>query len=483
VTLRKTTMTGRGFRIAATHDIIVHGIAFDGLWQPGLGTSNDADHPYIDGDAGPQANAWDPESGSSRQSKRVIFDRITVINATDGAPDIWCGVDDVTISRSLIIDSYHPRGNGCDTTAAESSDKARHRITEYGNVYAYNGERQPKLNEGVYDYDFVNNIVAFWQDYGTAIGKGAGGYGSLWDDDGAQERHNVMNNAWLPGSLRADWDCVWGDLPKNDEETSLLADSFHYSGNLFSPQHNANECRSINAGVSGPLARPYTLNMYSQANLEQVLDVAGVTSRTAREAQVVSDVRSALRSRLAGAPAQTQAAAGQTTTPPAQTTAPAPTVVSPVSQPVPIAPAPAPLPTSNSGSADATPTPANPPSCTASFTPSSGAAGGSMTFAWGSVNDADGKIEFSCAGGGLTTSGVLAKSSGNEPYPRPKIGQICAFSVKNAAGVVATCTASFSVTKATSSAGTDAGGMMSQMASMVDGLANLLRTITGILGQ
>jgi hypothetical protein len=149
---------------------------------------------------------------------------------------------------------------------------------------------------------------------GGAGGTGVGGYGSRWDADGAEDRHNVIANVWMPDTggaqkracnkgtnkCRQGWDCVWGATTKNDNEAKLKADGLHYADNVFSPTHNPQECVSTAKGQQ-PFSRPYSLPIHStktSSSMEQVLDAAGVQKRTARELQVVAKVRAALRARL-----------------------------------------------------------------------------------------------------------------------------------------------------------------------------------------
>jgi len=298
ITVEQAAWQIPALKFVATHDFIVRGFRSAGLWAPGTATQNDAGTLSVDGDGAPSgAPAWDPNpticTGNRRGSCRFVIDHMTLSGAADDGPDFWCGVHDGTISRTLIIDSYHPRGTGCDAVVPRSDPRARYNLTEFANVYAFNGERQPKLNEGVYDYDFVANVVALWRDYGSAIGKGAGGYGMLIDDDGAQDRINVVGNAFLPGSERVAWDCIFGDQPKNDEESSLRADGLHFAGNVFGAQHNAAECVSTASGQQR-FARPYTL---PELTLEQVIAGAGAPYPTAREQAAKDATLAALRAR------------------------------------------------------------------------------------------------------------------------------------------------------------------------------------------
>lgn len=315
--------------VTATHDVIVHGIRMSGLWKPGQAYAGDKNTGVfaMDGDGGPISVPWDTTPNAcgtaltdKRKICRWVFDGNVISGSSDAGGDLWSGVTDGTFSHNLIIDSYHPATTGSDTQAAPGSSKARERITEYANVYAYNGERQRKYSEGAYDIDQINDIIFAWQDYGSAIGKGVGGYGTLWSNDDHSDHHNVVGCIWMPdlepgsaqvkacaantnvtGPCRRAWDCVWGPTPKNNSEHML---GLHYERNVFGPWHNTNgsvECVSTTTGKTR-FQRPYNLagvNGDDLTAMEGVLDAAGITeSRTVREALVISKVRAALQARL-----------------------------------------------------------------------------------------------------------------------------------------------------------------------------------------
>lgn len=78
ITIRKTTISNGEVIIAGTHDIIVTGLRFHGLFKQGAPNQNNAATIAIDGDANPDHVA-----------KRIILDHLTSRNATDGGPDIY----------------------------------------------------------------------------------------------------------------------------------------------------------------------------------------------------------------------------------------------------------------------------------------------------------------------------------------------------------------------------------------------------------
>jgi len=355
ITIEQATVYTPALKIVATHDIVIHGIRSAGLWRPGVPTQNDAATMTVDGDGAPgPPTPWDdnpyacgPTAPYLRNSCRIILDQVTLSGGADDGPDFWCGVTDLTISRTLIIDSLHPRGTGCKGVYPEDHPHARKRITEYANVYAYNGERQPKLLEGVYDYDLINTIIFAWQDYTSDIGNGVGGYGTKWDADGAENRHNIIGNVWMPdpggvqkracdtgsSQCREDWDCFWGSSPKWNAETVIWAEGLHYEGNVFGPTHNPKECVSTDEGWYA-FPRPYKVPIYSTESsglMERVLDDAGVPRRNQREKQVVESVREALRARLGPGGSERQRA--DSAPPPSAAPTPAPTQPPPSARP------------------------------------------------------------------------------------------------------------------------------------------------------
>lgn len=97
ITIQKGDISEGQFVIAGTHDVIVRHLRFRGLWQTGGPHLNNAATIAIDGDANPDHVA-----------ARIVLDHVTSRNATDGGPDIWGEVHDVTIQWCFLFHSWHP---------------------------------------------------------------------------------------------------------------------------------------------------------------------------------------------------------------------------------------------------------------------------------------------------------------------------------------------------------------------------------------
>ncbi len=154
ITITKVYDTNE-FVIGGTHDIILRHLRFQGLYPHGAipGTSNTG-IMGIDGDSGPDHYAHD-----------IVVDHVTILNATDSAIDIWGEVSDVTVSWCLIANNFHPS----TVSFYPAPFQKRRRITMHHNVWARNGERNPQLRADVADFDYVNNIIYDWTDYGIRI--------------------------------------------------------------------------------------------------------------------------------------------------------------------------------------------------------------------------------------------------------------------------------------------------------------------------
>ena len=82
------------------------------------------------------------------------------------------------------------------------------------------------------------------------------------------------------------------------------------------------------------------------------------------------------------------------------------------------------------------------PTCTASFNPATVQGGQSSTLSWSSTNDADGQIPYTCTGN--LGSGTLSDATGTQSFS-PDSTQSCSFTVQDASGQTATCTATVTV--------------------------------------
>jgi hypothetical protein len=243
--------------------------------------------------------------------------RVALINSTfkndpDGAPQPWCGNRNVTFDGILVMDSYHPFGHGCAAPILDPDDgRARNGITTFRSVFARNGERQPQLREGVYNYDFVRNIVYDWRDYDARENE-VGGYGLLLRD-GAVDSLNIVGNAFLAGAWREQWGCVVGTSPGPDKgadgwspsEQALLQRDIFFA-RAGDPGENVGglDCHNFAFKRSLPNPRPYVL---PEVTLHDVLDNVGAHPRTPDEQALIDEIRA----RLARPPASARSSSGR----------------------------------------------------------------------------------------------------------------------------------------------------------------------------
>ena len=298
ITIRKASIHNGEFIIAGTHDIIIQHLRFWGLWQTGGVHSNNAATISIDGDAGPDYVARD-----------IVLDHITARNATDGGPDIWGEVRDLTISWCFFFYNWHP------TTVSHYPGpyQVRQRISMHHNVYAKNGERNPQMRADVRDFDYVNNIIYDWGYFGEG-----GGYGIRIKNNPGEPKVNAnfVNNWFLP-TIKPAWALVYGTVPGADSydggpvlpppqgkvvTTSSMGD-LYVAGNIL-PAENEDHYATVSQPLPVP---PYArVTTFPAANLAaEVLPDVGMRYRDGQEQAILDEIAAAAPPpalRLAGAP-------------------------------------------------------------------------------------------------------------------------------------------------------------------------------------
>ncbi len=236
--------------------------------------------------------------------------RIALIDTTfkadpDGAPQPWCGNRNITFEGILIMDSYHPFGHGCNAVITDPErGRARNGITTFRSVLARNGERQPQLREGVYNYDFIRNIVYDWRDYDPRPNEVAG-YGMKLRDS-AIDNLNIVGNAFLPGSWRESWACVVGTKPGPDKggkgmsprEVGLMEREIYFATDDDPmPNIGGDDCANFAFKRDTPNPRPYEL---PDMSLLEVLDSVGAKPRTEDEQALLDEIRERILAETAG---------------------------------------------------------------------------------------------------------------------------------------------------------------------------------------
>ena len=181
VTVDQTGDAKRGLVISGgSSNVIVRCLNLRGTGTPS-GHATEFDNLALDGDtATPISN--------------VLVDRITSMQASDGAMDITGNVSNVTVQRSLFY------GNAI--TMLIKYD-ARQNISIHHNVFTRNGERNPQIKGDVRTLDFVNNVLYLNDVPAYPDGSSTSPYGTRIFSCGAgcdspgNVVANLVNNAYI----------------------------------------------------------------------------------------------------------------------------------------------------------------------------------------------------------------------------------------------------------------------------------------------
>lgn len=118
--------------------------------------------------------------------ERVLVDRCSILGATDEALDTWGSVRDLTCQWTILaegrVDGDHAKGSH---SMGWLSGPETDRVTIHHCLFAHNGDRNPKLQGGL--YEVVNNVIYNW-----------GGINALKVKDGA--RINLIANTFRAGA-------------------------------------------------------------------------------------------------------------------------------------------------------------------------------------------------------------------------------------------------------------------------------------------
>jgi pectate lyase len=275
-----------GSLISGTHDIILRHLRFRGLYPYGApaGESNTGIFG-IDGD-------WDPDY----YAHDIVIDHLTLLNSTDSAIDIWGEVSDVTISWCLIANNFHPSTVSFIPDPGEADEKRR-RISMHHNVWAHNDERSPQLRADTADFDYINNIVYDWDNYGVRVRNEIGE---------PKVNANIVNNYFRTGEGDPAGGLIFGEHPGPDQtefgplipalQGTLITNStmgnVWVAGNIF-PVANLDQYSTIPAPNPVPTNARVTTYPANQLMSRVVPDV-GMKYRTPEEQAMLSEIVSAL---------------------------------------------------------------------------------------------------------------------------------------------------------------------------------------------
>jgi pectate lyase len=131
------------------------------------------------GDQGDALLFWGNQGGTV---ERVLVDHCSLMGATDEIFNTWGQVRDLTCQWTIIAEARLPHSK------AWLSGVGSDRVSIHHCLFAQNGDRNPKLEGGV--YDVVNNVVYNWSVNNAAkLEKGA--------------RVNLVGNSFIPGPQSA----------------------------------------------------------------------------------------------------------------------------------------------------------------------------------------------------------------------------------------------------------------------------------------
>ena len=226
-------------------------------------------------------------SGRARGAKHIIIDHCTFRNASDGTPDLWGYVENVTLSWNLFYNALHPT-----TISGVNGKELRKNISLHHNVYAYTHQRNPQIKLNVNTLEYINNIVFNWGLRGRAGFKKFkwAGYGvRIVDHKGAAPTGlNFINNVF-----KSD----------RDQEYAIYCDSngadgreLYLAGNIV-PKQNDLQCDSKNLRKEPwPIPPEFQVLAYPAHELGvRMLPDVGMQYRDQKESDLIYEILRALK--------------------------------------------------------------------------------------------------------------------------------------------------------------------------------------------
>ncbi len=226
--------------------------------------------------------------------ERVLVDRCSILGATDEAMDTWGSVRDLTCQWTILaegrVDGDHAKGSH---SMGWLSGPETDRVTIHHCLFAHNGDRNPKLQGGL--YEVVNNVIYNW-----------GGLNALKVKDGA--RINLIANTFRAGAdSQGSEGCAVIEDPAMVKGHSLIyaegnlgplnpnvAEDFWENVNWFeSLGEKSKRHRPAPMGFQSDEAFPGSSLLYqtAQDSYHAVLAHAGPPVRSEDESRIVEEVK------------------------------------------------------------------------------------------------------------------------------------------------------------------------------------------------
>ena len=261
------------------HDVLIQGIRSVGVWDGDTeDTSNNATTFGLDGE------------DLTRCLNNVVANRITVTNAQDSAGDIWGSATNVTYQYSAFLMNLHP--STISHSPGGEANQERERISLHHNLFALFHERGPQIRGNNLDFNFEQNIIHKWSDYGFG-----GGYGTRFRcrDGVCPQRINVIENHWTSGGQGLQTAIIIGESSGSGGDYNTIAPEVYMSGNVL-PISNNDEG---NAPSEFSRTAEANVTLYNDNQLvSDVLPFIGAPYRTEREQQIFDEVETRITQEL-----------------------------------------------------------------------------------------------------------------------------------------------------------------------------------------
>jgi pectate lyase len=218
------------------------------------------------GESGDCLLFWGTNGGTV---ERVVVDHCSLMWATDEVVNTWGKTEDITFQWTIIAEGQseadHPKGfHSMGWLSGDQSD----RITIHHCLFAHNGDRNPKIQGGL--YGLVNNVIYNWSNHNaTKIGGGA--------------RVNVVNNYYIPGAQSSNTTAFI--LPEDpDKGTKVYAE-----GNISHLTPTGKEDQWVNVVWYEPVSHGWATHYPAPETFQAkesfaIPSSASVTTHSAREA-------------------------------------------------------------------------------------------------------------------------------------------------------------------------------------------------------
>jgi pectate lyase len=210
----------------------------------------------------------------------VFIDRITSMQASDGALDITGNVSDITVQRSLFY------GNAITMLIKYDT---RRNISIHHNVFTRNGERNPQIKGDMQLLDFVNNVLYLNDVPAYPDGSDTSPYGTrvfscgTGCDSPGNVIANLVNNAYIDPSAAIE--LLIGPGGGSNAGTYI-------GGNYCSPVSN---CPASPKAAPNEIPAASAVTTLATDRLRsQLLPYVGSPNRTPLDQQRIDDVAAVL---------------------------------------------------------------------------------------------------------------------------------------------------------------------------------------------